>query len=73
MVSPGANSRLLQLLDRHLTKYKNKAALIFVPERGEAATVITYQELYKRVNEVAAMLRDFAGLRPAIASPSTCP
>ena len=25
--------------------------------------VITYQELYKRVNEVAAMLRDFAGLK----------
>jgi acetyl-CoA synthetase len=51
-------------VDRHLAKHKNKAALIFVPEpEGEAATVITYQELYKRVNEVAAMLRDFAGLK----------
>ena len=51
-------------VDRHLTHYKNKAALIFVPEpEGEAATVITYQELYRRVNEVAAMLRDFAGLK----------
>jgi len=51
-------------VDRHLTKYKNKAALIFVPEpEGEATTVITYQELYRRVNEVAAMLRDFAGLK----------
>jgi acetyl-CoA synthetase len=51
-------------VDRHLGKYKNKAALIFVPEpEGEAATVITYQELYKRVNETAAMLRDFAGLK----------
>src|SRR5258707_10362324 len=51
-------------VDRHLARYKNKAALIFVPEpEGEAATVITYQELYKRVNEVAAMLRDFAGLK----------
>jgi acetyl-CoA synthetase len=51
-------------VDRHLTQYKNKAALIFVPEpEGEAATVITYQELYRRVNEVAAMLRDFAGLK----------
>src|SRR5271163_1023102 len=51
-------------VDRHLPKYKNKAALIFVPEpENEAATVITYQELYKRVNETAAMLRDFAGLK----------
>jgi acetyl-CoA synthetase len=51
-------------VDRHLAKYKNKAALIFVPEpENEAATVITYQELYKRVNETAAMLRDFAGLK----------
>ena len=51
-------------VDRHLAEHKNKAALIFVPEpESEAATVITYQELYKRVNEVAAMLRDFAGLQ----------
>src|SRR5260370_15095401 len=36
-------------VDRHLAQYKNKAALIFVPEpEGEAATVITYQELYRR-------------------------
>src|SRR6266853_5290555 len=41
-------------VDRHLEKYKNKAALIFVPEpEQESATVITYQELYRRVNEVA--------------------
>jgi acetyl-CoA synthetase len=51
-------------VDRHLDKHKNKAALIFVPEpENEAATVITYQELYRRVNEVAAVLRDFAGLK----------
>jgi acetyl-CoA synthetase len=51
-------------VDRHLAQHKNKAALIFVPEpEGEAATVITYQELYRRVNEVAALLRDFAGLK----------
>ncbi|MDP9146362.1 MAG: acetate--CoA ligase [Acidobacteriota bacterium] len=51
-------------VDRHLEKHKNKAALIFVPEpEEEANTVITYQELYRRVNEVAAMLRDFAGLK----------
>jgi acetyl-CoA synthetase len=51
-------------VDRHLAKYKNKAALIFVPEpEDESHVVITYQELYRRVNEVAAMLRDFAGLQ----------
>src|SRR6516164_6733974 len=51
-------------VDRHLPKYRNKAALIFVPEpEDEGFQVITYQELWARVNEVAAMLRDFAGLK----------
>ena len=51
-------------VDRHLEKYKEKAAIISVPEpENEEPTVITYQELYKRVNETAAMLRDFAGLK----------
>jgi acetyl-CoA synthetase len=51
-------------VDRHLAEHKNKAALIFVPEpEAEGATVITFQELYRRVNEVAALLRDFAGLK----------
>jgi acetyl-CoA synthetase len=51
-------------VDRHLDKYKNKAALIFVPEPEQEPTVsVTYQELYVRVNELAALLRDFAGLK----------
>ncbi len=51
-------------VDRHLAKSKNKAALIFVPEpENEAHVVITFQELYRRVNEVAALLREFAGLQ----------
>ena len=51
-------------VDRHLDRYKNKAALIYVPEpEDEAHSVITYQELYVRVNEFAALLRDFAGLK----------
>ncbi len=51
-------------VDRHLSKYRNKAALIFVPEpEDEPTQVITYQELYARVNEFAALLRDFAGVR----------
>ena len=51
-------------VDRHLDKYKNKAALIFVPEpEQESVVAVTYQELYVRVNELAALLRDFAGLK----------
>jgi acetyl-CoA synthetase len=51
-------------VDRHLRRYKNKAAFIFVPEPEEEAPVaITYRELYVRVNEVAALLRDFCGLK----------
>jgi acetyl-CoA synthetase len=51
-------------VDRHLPKYKNKAAFIWVPEAEEDPQVaITYQELYVRVNELAAVLRDFAGLK----------
>jgi acetyl-CoA synthetase len=51
-------------VDRHLAQYRNKAALIWVPEpEAEATQVITYQELYKRVNEFAALLSDFCGLK----------
>jgi acetyl-CoA synthetase len=51
-------------VDRHLENHKNKAAIIFVPEpEGESPVVLTYRELYCRVNEVAAMLRDFAKLK----------
>ena len=51
-------------VDRHLPKYKNKAAIHFVPEpEDEPPVAITYQELYVRVNELAALLRDFAGLK----------
>ncbi|MFQ5958219.1 MAG: acetate--CoA ligase [Alphaproteobacteria bacterium] len=51
-------------VDRHLPKYKNKAAIHFVPEpEEEPPMALTYQELYVRVNELAALLRDFAGLK----------
>jgi len=51
-------------VDRHLAKYRNKSAFIWVPEPENQDTLaITYQELYKRVNEMAALLRDFAGLK----------
>ena len=45
-------------VDRHLEKHRNKAALIWVPEPEEVPhVVITYQELYRRVNEFAAVLQ----------------
>jgi acetyl-CoA synthetase len=51
-------------VDRHLAKNRNKAALIWVPEPEDQETkAITYQELYKRVNEFAALLRDFCGVK----------
>ncbi|MFQ6017631.1 MAG: acetate--CoA ligase [Kiloniellaceae bacterium] len=51
-------------VDRHLPKYKNKAAILFVPEpEDEAHVALTYQELYVRVNELAVLLGDFAGLK----------
>jgi len=51
-------------VDRHLTKSKNKTAIHFVPEPlEEGYQHITYQELYVRVNEFAAVLREFCGLK----------
>jgi acetyl-CoA synthetase len=51
-------------VDRHLADKANKAALIWIPEpEAEAHAAITYRELYNRVNEFAALLRDFAGLK----------
>jgi acetyl-CoA synthetase len=51
-------------VDRHLPRYKNKAAIIYVPEpEADVQQIITYQELYVRVNETAALLQDFAGLK----------
>jgi len=51
-------------IDRHLEKSKNKTAIHFVPElEDDRVQHITYQELYVRVNEFAALLRDTAGLK----------
>jgi len=51
-------------VDRHLATSANKAALIWVPEPETDDTVaVTYQELYRRVNEFAALLRDYCGVR----------
>jgi acetyl-CoA synthetase len=51
-------------IDRHLATNRNKAALIWVPEpESEDTQTITYQELYVRVNEFAALLQDFGGVK----------
>jgi acetyl-CoA synthetase len=51
-------------VDRHLAEDRNKAALIWVPELEDETTLaITYQELYIRINEFAALLRDFGGVQ----------
>ncbi|MEO7066165.1 MAG: acetate--CoA ligase [Rhodanobacter sp.] len=51
-------------VDRHLEQYRNKAALIFMAEpEDDVPVVLTYQELYIRVNEMAALLRDYCGLK----------
>ncbi|MBW8054779.1 MAG: acetate--CoA ligase, partial [Nitrospira sp.] len=51
-------------VDRHLAKYKNKTAIHFVPEpEDERIEHVTFQELFVRVNEFSALLREFAGLK----------
>src|SRR5260370_6380256 len=51
-------------VDRHLARHRNKTAIHFVPEpQREAVEHVTYQELFVRVNEFAALLRDFCGLK----------
>jgi acetyl-CoA synthetase len=51
-------------VDRHLQKNRNKTAIHFVPEpEDEPIQHVTYQELFVRVNEFAALLQDFAGLK----------
>jgi acetyl-CoA synthetase len=51
-------------VDRHAASTPNKAALIWVPElETEDTQAITYRELYCRVNEFAALLQGFCGVR----------
>jgi acetyl-CoA synthetase len=51
-------------IDRHLESSSDKAALIWVPEpEDEETNEVTYQDLYRRVNEFAALLRDFGGVK----------
>jgi acetyl-CoA synthetase len=50
-------------VDRHLESRGGKNAFICVPEpEDEATQEITYEELHRRVNEFAALLKEFAGV-----------
>ena len=51
-------------VDRHLASRGDKDALIWIPEPEDAEYVrISYAELHRRVNEFAALLRDFCGVK----------
>jgi acetyl-CoA synthetase len=51
-------------VDRHAAANPDKTAVIWVPELEEDATLyISYGELLRQVNEFAALLSDFAGLK----------
>jgi acetyl-CoA synthetase len=50
-------------VDRHLESRGGKNAFIWVPEpEDEATKEITYEELYRQVNEFAALLKEFGGV-----------
>ena len=50
-------------VDRHLESSGDKAAIVWVPEPEDGETVeVSYRELHERVNEFAALLRDFGGV-----------
>jgi len=51
-------------VDRHASANPDKTAIIFVPElESDEPVHISYAELHRQVNEFAALLRDFAGLK----------
>jgi len=51
-------------VDRHAAANPDKTAIVFVPElESDEHVHVSYGELLRRVNEFAAVLRDFAGLK----------
>jgi acetyl-CoA synthetase len=60
----GRLNACVNCVDRHLARRRNKNALIWVPEPEDAERQeISYQEFHRRVNEFAALLKDFAGVK----------
>jgi acetyl-CoA synthetase len=61
----GKLNACVNCVDRHLETRGDKAALTWVPEpEDEEIQHISYSELHRRVNEFAALLRDFCGVKP---------
>jgi acetyl-CoA synthetase len=59
----GRLNACVNCVDRHLATSADKAAFIWVPEAEDDETQeVTYQQLYDRVNEFAALLKDFGGV-----------
>jgi acetyl-CoA synthetase len=51
-------------VDRHAAARPDKTAIVFVPElESDEHVHLSYAELLRQVNEFAALLRDFAGLK----------
>jgi len=51
-------------VDRHAAANPDKTAIIFVPElESDEPVYVSYADLHREVNEFAALLRDFAGLK----------
>jgi acetyl-CoA synthetase len=61
----GRLNACVNCVDRHLETRGDENAFVWVPELEEHETVeITYRELHRRVNEFAALLDDFCGVKP---------
>jgi acetyl-CoA synthetase len=60
----GKLNACVNCVDRHLETSADKPAFIWVPEPEDDEPVeVTYQQLYDRVNEFAALLKDFGGVQ----------
>src|SRR5436305_3541405 len=61
----GRLNACVNCVDRHLESRGEENAIIWVPELEEdEPQEITYSELHRRVNEFAALLKDFCGVKP---------
>ena len=55
----------MNCLDRHLESRGDHTAITWVPEpEDDEPQEITYADLHRRVNEFAALLKDFVGVKP---------
>jgi acetyl-CoA synthetase len=60
----GRLNACVNCVDRHLATRGSKAAFIWVPEPEEEETQeLTYEDLHRRVNEFASLLREVCGVK----------